>query len=81
MRHIGSLVGPGGVFLTSALRRCRYYVVGGERFPSANVDEHDLRAVLGPDAVVETRELAEHAAQGYRGIVLASAQATPASIS
>lgn len=81
MRNIGSLVRPGGVFLTSALRRCRYYVVGGKRFPSANVDEHDLRAVLGPEAVVETRELAEHAAQGYRGIVLAWAQATPASIS
>jgi hypothetical protein len=81
MRNIAGLVRPGGVLVTSALRRCRYYLVGGKPFPGANVDERDLRAILGPNAVVETRELAEHAAQGYRGIVLASAQATPASIS
>lgn len=73
MRHIAGRVRPGGVLVTSALRRCRYYLVGGKPFPGANVDEHDLRALLGPDAVVETRDLAEHAAQGYRGIVLATA--------
>jgi hypothetical protein len=79
MRHIGGLVRPGGVFLTSALRRCRYYVVGGKRFPGANVDEHDVRAALEAGfghVTVETRELAEHASQGYRGIVLASGSAS-----
>ncbi len=76
MRHIGGLVEPGGTFITSALRNARHYVVGGKRFPSACVDEHDLRRVLDPcfDGVVESRALAEHAAQGYEGIVLAAAR-------
>ena len=77
MRHISGLVRPGGVFVTAALRRCRHYVVGGKRFPSANVDEYDVHAVLAPQfahATVEARRLAEHAAQGYSGIVLAWAR-------
>ena len=76
MRHISGLVSPGGVFVTSALRRCRFYLVGGKPFPSANVDERDIRAVLDPDfdpatGSIETRALADHEAQGYEGIVLA----------
>jgi hypothetical protein len=74
MAHIAGLVRPGGVFVTSALRRCRHYVVGGKRFPCADVDEDDLRAVLErrfERATVEWREVADHAAQGYSGIVLA----------
>ena len=75
MRHIAGLVEPGGVFITAALRRSRSYLVGGKRFPSADVDEHDLRAVLEPefDCAIEVRELPEHARLGYSGIVLASA--------
>jgi hypothetical protein len=66
-------VTPGGVFLTSALRRCRFYVVGGKRFPSANVDEDDLRAALAGfgEAAVEARAVDGHGALGYSGIVLA----------
>ena len=77
MAHIAGLVRPVGTFVTSALRRCRHYVVGGKRFPSAHVDEHDLRAVLAPrfeHAIVEARELPAHAAQGYSGIVRAWAR-------
>jgi hypothetical protein len=74
MRHIGGLVEPGGTFITSALRSCRHYVVGGKRFPGADVDELDVRAVLARrfDAAVEARTVAGHAAQGYDGIVLAT---------
>ena len=74
MEHISGRVEPGGVFITSALRRCRSYIVGGKRFPSANVDEHDLHAVLEPGfegGSIEVRALAEHEAQGYSSIVLA----------
>ena len=76
MRHISGLVEPGGVFITSALRRSRAYVVGGKRFPSADVDEHDIRAVLQPQfeaasGSIEVCELDGHEAQGYSGIVLA----------
>ena len=77
MAHISGLVRPGGVFVTAALRRCRHYVVGGKRFPSADVDEYDVQAALAPrfaHATVEARRLAEHAAQGYSGIVLAWAR-------
>jgi NNMT/PNMT/TEMT family len=77
MEHISGLVRPGGVFVTAALRRCRHYVVGGKRFPSADVDEYDVHAALAPrfaHATVEARRLAEHAAQGYSGIVLAWAR-------
>ena len=76
MRHISGLVSPGGVFVTSALRRCRFYLVGGKPFPSANVDERDIHDVLDPhfdpaSGSIETRALADHEAQGYEGIVLA----------
>jgi hypothetical protein len=77
MTHIAGLVRPGGVLVTAALRRCRSYRVGGKPFPSANVDEDDLRSVLEPAFerhLVEVRHVAEHAAQGYTGIVLAWAR-------
>jgi NNMT/PNMT/TEMT family len=75
MRHIGGLVRPGGVLITAALRNCRWYLVGGKPFPSADIDEHDLRSVLEPafacePSSIEARELAGHAAHGYAGIVL-----------
>jgi hypothetical protein len=75
MRHISGRVRPGGVFITAALRRSCSYLVGGKRFPSADVDEHDLRAVLEPefDCAIEVREVPEHARLGYEGIVLAMA--------
>jgi NNMT/PNMT/TEMT family len=79
MRNISGLVRPGGLFVTAALRRARFYLVGDKRFPSANVDEHDLRAVLQPafgplNGEVQVRELAEQAAHGYEGIVLGAAR-------
>jgi hypothetical protein len=79
MRHIAGLVAPGGVFITAALRRSRSYLVGGKRFPSADVDEHDLRAVLEPEFECEiaVREVPDHARLGYEGIVLATARRRP----
>lgn len=78
-RNIASLVRPGGLMLTAALRRCRRYRVGSRYFPSANVDESDLLSVLGadfrPDTIaVEGREVIEHQEQGYSGILLARAR-------
>jgi hypothetical protein len=77
MENIASLVEPGGLFVSSALRQCRSYVVGDRRFPSANVDESDLRAVLEPEFAcladsIQARCVSDHEAQGYSGIVLAS---------
>jgi NNMT/PNMT/TEMT family len=82
MHHIAGLVEPGGVFITAALRRSRSYLVGGKRFPSADVDEDDLRAVLEPEfdcdnGAIQVREVPEHARLGYSGIVLACARRRP----
>jgi hypothetical protein len=76
MRNIVDLVAPEGLFITAALRRCRSYLVGDKRFPSANVDEYDLRRVLERrfSPRVEVRHLQGHEAQGYSGVVLASAR-------
>jgi NNMT/PNMT/TEMT family len=79
MRNISGLVRPGGLFVTAALRRARFYFVGDRRFPSANVDEHDVRAALAPafgplNGEVQVRELAAQAAHGYEGIILGAAR-------
>ncbi|GAA3218914.1 guanitoxin biosynthesis pre-guanitoxin forming N-methyltransferase GntF [Dactylosporangium siamense] len=82
MRHITGLVEPGGLFVTSALRRCRGYTVAGRSFPSAGVDEHDLRAVLRPgfgSPSIEVRQVPQEASHGYGGIVLAAARRTATS--
>ena len=78
MERIVGLVRPGGTLLTAALRRSRGYLVGGKMFPSANVDEHDIRAVLEryfrrEDLTIEVCELAEVESKGYSSIVLARA--------
>ena len=60
--------------LVAALWRCHGYHVGNRTFPSANVDEADLRRVLEPlaaDLSVETRLLPDQARHGYGGILLA----------
>jgi hypothetical protein len=75
MRRIAALVRPGGLLVIAALWRCRGYHVGGRTFPSANVDEPDLRRVLGPladDLHVQAQLLPEQARHGYNGILLAS---------
>jgi hypothetical protein len=75
LRNVVDRVGPGGLFVTAALRRSRGYVVGGKTFPSADIDEVDVREVLAPElagsGVVEVRHLSDDAAHGYAGIVLA----------
>ncbi len=78
MERIVGLVRPGGTLITAALRRSRGYHVGGKTFPSANVDEHDLGAVLEPhfgceNLTTKVCELAGTGSKGYSSIVLARA--------
>jgi selenocysteine lyase/cysteine desulfurase len=78
MRTISGLVRPDGLFVTAALRRCRGYWIGGKRFPSADIDEHDVRAVLAPEFgpltdTIEVRRV-DGAAHGYAAIVLCRAR-------
>lgn len=76
MRNITSLVKPGGTFITAALRDCASYEVGERSFPCANINEKDMKGVLGMldfshgNTNIEYRELEGH---GYSGIVLAHA--------
>lgn len=84
-RNIASLVRPGGLLLTAALRRCRQYKVGDRFFPSADVDTGDLQAVLEQDFLpatikVEAHEVPEHQVQGYLGILLARARRASADL-
>jgi len=74
-RNIASLVRPGGLFLTSALRMSKGYKSGERFFPATPIDEHDLREILRQDfrassVDVEVRELHDHASQGFSGILL-----------
>jgi NNMT/PNMT/TEMT family len=76
MRNIAGLVRPGGLFITAALRHSTGYVVGGKMFPSASVDEADIRRVLEPcfdwdDGVIEVGDLSADRTHGYTSIVLA----------
>ena len=78
-RHIAGLVRPGGLFITSALRHSTGYLVGGKTFPSAYIDESDLRTVLESefdwdDGIIDVRDLSEHRSQGYTSILLARAR-------
>lgn len=77
-RNIASLVRPGGLFLTSAVRLCEQYKSGSRFFPATPIDENDLRDVLRQDfradsVEVEVRGLRDHASQGFSGILLARA--------
>ena len=78
MQRIVGLVRPGGLLLVAALRRSRGYVVGGKTFPSADVDEMDLQAVLEPrfgrgNLTVQACKLTGAAPKGYSDVVLACA--------
>ncbi|MBA4095664.1 MAG: hypothetical protein C0484_02700 [Rhodospirillum sp.] len=78
MQRIAGLVQPGGMLLVAALRRSRGYVVGGKTFPSADVDEADLQAVLEPrfgrrNLTIQACKLDGPAGKGYSGVVLACA--------
>jgi NNMT/PNMT/TEMT family len=82
MARIANLVRPGGMLITAALRRSSGYLVGGKLFPSASVDEGDLRRVLEPyfgseNLVIEVCELPDAGSKNYTSIVLARAHKSP----
>jgi hypothetical protein len=75
MARIAALARPGGLLVVAALRRCRGYRVGERVFPSADVDEADLRRELAPlteGLQVVAHLLPEQQRHGYDGILLAS---------
>jgi hypothetical protein len=77
MTHVLDRVEPGGLLLTALLRRSHGYRVGAATFPSAGVDEADLRRVVVRawgclDGEIEVPALRDQPDHGYSGIVLAA---------
>jgi hypothetical protein len=77
MQNLFSLVQPGGAAFVTALRSCTGYRVGDRRFPAANITQDDLARVFFANGfypqtlwIIE-REVPDHAAQGYEGLLLA----------
>jgi hypothetical protein len=75
MDNMMSLLKPGGLFLTTALRNCDHYDVGDRRFPSARVNERDFELLFREHEVehltMEVAQTPEHAAIGYGSVLLA----------
>jgi len=76
--NIASLVAPGGIFLTTAVRKANGYSVGPVLFPAASIDEADLAAVLresgfSAQQIVIRSVPADRASRHYEGLMLASA--------
>jgi hypothetical protein len=84
MRRLFRLVEPGGTLILAALHNATQYTVGTRYFPSAQVTEHDLSAVLRDEnfdeATLDLRvvPVTEWAADGFERIIIARAQKKPA---
>jgi NNMT/PNMT/TEMT family len=82
VRNIVRLLAPGGLFITAALRRCTSYHVGCQRFACADIDEHDLAAVLCDCGIapaqlqIEVQRVGLRERLGYDSILLAAATCT-----
>lgn len=85
--NVARMLKPGGLLVMAALRRCSGYKVGSRWFPCANVDEHDVAAILercGFDRRRMQLRVATVPGQRHRGygsIVLASARSAPRQLS
>jgi hypothetical protein len=83
MRNLFNLVEPGGTLILSALHNSQNYHVGARCFPSAQVTEQDMYAILSEGHFVQkTLDLhvipvTEWAEEGFEGIIVARAQKKP----
>lgn len=82
MKNIFNLVEYEGKILVTALRNCNHYRNGDRLFPSANVNEIDLKNVLiengfpEKDLLIEVRPVLECINEGFTTIMCASATKT-----
>jgi NNMT/PNMT/TEMT family len=82
MRNTLSLLKPGGLLIMTALRKCRWYRVGANWYPSANLEEHDLQSMLRisgferSETSIEAREVPGQEDRGYDSIFLVSGRKT-----
>ena len=79
MKNIFNTVEDSGSLLVAALRNCRFYRSGKKIFPSANINEHNLKDVLEEggfdmnNLVIEVKEVPQCAKDGFTQIILAHA--------
>ncbi len=80
LQNILSLLKTGGTLLLAALRKCRGYSVGSCYFPSANIDESDVRDMFEHGGIEMERariavgSVLAREGRGYDSIILASGQ-------
>lgn len=78
MNNVFNLVEEDGTILIAALRKCKFYRSGNQLFPSANIDEHDLKDILlknkldERDLLIEVKEVPECSQDGFSTIMFAS---------
>lgn len=79
IRNTTTLVAPSGRILIAALRHCRAYRSGEHTFPSANIDEADLEAILLEVGFsrntlhIEVSDVPECAQEGFTSVIFARA--------
>lgn len=79
MKNILNLVEDEGQILITALRNCKFYKSGKKIFPSANVNELDLKNLLVESGfrlsgmIVEVKQVPDCAEEGFTTIMCASA--------
>lgn len=84
MRHLLTLLSPGGTVIVSALRHARQYTIAEQQFPSARIDESDLAglfAELGFRAAdVDIRVVEVAAWSDFSSVIIARASNLPRAI-
>jgi hypothetical protein len=79
MSNVASLVAPGGSFILSSLHKADKYLICGKEFPTANIDEDDMRDSLiacgfRPDTIDVRVCPCEWADEGFSSVLVVSAQ-------
>lgn len=79
MKNVLKLLAPQGTMLMAALHNCQFYTVGNYCFPSANLNEEDLKHSLlnngfNPENIsIEVQEVPECKQEGYSSLLFAKA--------
>lgn len=80
MRNVLGLLSPKGTILMAALHKCKFYMIGEEHFPSANISEDDVKNSLEENGFkptefeIEVKEVPECAEEGYNSLIFARAR-------
>lgn len=78
MNNVFNLLEEDGTILIAALRKCRFYRSGNQLFPSADLDEHDLKDILLKNEfderslLIEVKAVPECSYDGFSTVMFAS---------